>query len=91
MCCIICYNNLVLNWNSRNQARKGLIIYNTTNGITILKKMQCRPFFKKTFKWKKMNNPLKDERQPSKKKPNISTSSISKFFAIKEPFKKDDL
>jgi hypothetical protein len=39
MCCIICYNNLVLNWNSRNQVRRGLIIHNTTNGITTLKKM----------------------------------------------------
>jgi len=39
-----------------------------------------------------MNNPLKeDERQPSKNRPNMSTSSISKYFAIKEPFKKDDL
>jgi len=38
MCCIICYNNLVLNLNSRNEARRGLIIYNTTNGITTLKK-----------------------------------------------------
>ncbi len=36
-----------------------------------------------------MNNPLReDERQPSKKRPNMSTSSISKFFAIKEPFKR---
>jgi hypothetical protein len=41
MCRIICYKNLILNLNSRNQARRGLIIYNTTNGITTLKKMQC--------------------------------------------------
>jgi hypothetical protein len=38
MCCIICYNNLILNLNSRNQARRRLIIYNMTNGITTLKK-----------------------------------------------------
>jgi hypothetical protein len=39
-----------------------------------------------------MNNPLrKDERQPLKKKPNMSISSISNFFAIKERFEKDDL
>jgi hypothetical protein len=33
-----------------------------------------------------------DERQPSKKKPNIYSNSISFFsFATKEPFKKDDV
>jgi hypothetical protein len=32
-----------------------------------------------------------DERQPSKKKPNISSNSICSFFATKEPFKKDEV
>ncbi len=39
MCCIFCYNNPILNLNPKTQARKGLIIYNTTNVITTLKKM----------------------------------------------------
>jgi hypothetical protein len=80
-----------LNLNSRNQARRGLIIYNTTNGITTLKKHAMYTIFILFFSEKKknkMNSLREDERQPSKKRPNMSTSSISKFFAIKEPFKR---
>jgi len=36
--CILCYNSPVLFCNPKTQARKDLIIYNTTNGITKLKK-----------------------------------------------------
>jgi hypothetical protein len=32
-----------------------------------------------------------DERQPSKKRPNVSSNSISSFFIAKGPFKKDDV
>jgi hypothetical protein len=38
MHCIICYNNPILNLNSKTQVKRGLIIYNTTNGITTLRK-----------------------------------------------------
>jgi hypothetical protein len=38
MRCILCHNNPILNVNPKTQARKGLIIYNTTNGIVALKK-----------------------------------------------------
>jgi hypothetical protein len=38
MHCNLCHNNLVLNLNPKIQAKKGLIIYNTTNGIVTLKK-----------------------------------------------------
>jgi hypothetical protein len=38
MRCILCYNSPILFCNPKTQARKGLIIYNTTNGITTLKK-----------------------------------------------------
>jgi hypothetical protein len=31
------------------------------------------------------------EKQPAKKRPNVQTSAISTFFAIKEPFNKDDV
>ncbi len=38
MRCIFCHNNPILNVNPKTQAKKKLIIYNTTNGITTLKK-----------------------------------------------------
>jgi len=31
------------------------------------------------------------EKQPTKKRPNVLTSEIFVFFAIKEPFNKDDV
>ncbi len=39
MRCIICYTILMLTSNIKTQARKGLILYNTSNGIIGLKKM----------------------------------------------------
>jgi hypothetical protein len=39
MKCIFCYANLVLITNSKTQARKGLILYNITNGVTTLENM----------------------------------------------------
>jgi hypothetical protein len=36
MHCILCYNNPILNLNPKTQAKRRLIIYNTTNGITTL-------------------------------------------------------
>jgi len=38
MWCIIGHNNPILNVNPKTQARKGLIIYNSFNGIIALKK-----------------------------------------------------
>ncbi len=38
MHCILYHNNPILHVNPKTQARKGLIIYNTTNGIVALKK-----------------------------------------------------
>jgi hypothetical protein len=38
MHCIFCHNSLVLNFNPKTQARKGLIIYSIINGITALRK-----------------------------------------------------
>jgi len=32
-----------------------------------------------------------DEKQPSKKKPNVFPNSISSFFVVKKPFKKNDV
>ncbi len=46
MRCITCYNNQVLVYNLKIQTRKHLIIYNTTNGITTLKKTcECKPCY----------------------------------------------
>jgi hypothetical protein len=38
-----------------------------------------------------VNSPLRNvfERQPTKKKPNVSNFEISKFFGAKDPCKKD--
>jgi len=38
MCYIPCHNNPILNLNPKTQGRKGLIIYDITNGIATLKK-----------------------------------------------------
>ncbi len=38
MRCMLCYQNPVIGINSRTQARKSLIFYYKTNGITSLKK-----------------------------------------------------
>jgi hypothetical protein len=86
-CCILCHNNLVLNLNSKIQARKRLIIYNTIDGITTLRKHvksnQCN-IFKKI---EKINSPLKeDERQPFKKRRNIFPNFVSRFFCCKRTF-----
>jgi hypothetical protein len=92
MCGILYYNSPILNLSSKTQVRKGLIICNTTNGITTLKRHvnsdHCS-IYKKIEK--KVNCPLRveDEKQLSKKRPNIFSNSISNFIFGKEPFKKN--
>ncbi len=72
MCCIICHNNLILNLNPKTQARKGLIIYNTINGIAALRKHVNSGLFNVFLKFEKVNFPLmEEERQPSKNRPKI--------------------
>jgi hypothetical protein len=53
----------------------------------------CRPFGEFIFIFKKINSQRKEnfEKQPKNERTNISSSSISKFFDSKEPFKKDDV
>jgi hypothetical protein len=93
MWCIPCHNNPILNIKSKTQARKGLIIYDSSNCIVALKKHVNSDHLNIFLKFeKKINYPLKgDERQPSKKKPNVSSNSISSFFVAKKPFKKGDV
>jgi hypothetical protein len=90
---ILCHNNLILNVNPKIQARKRLIIYNTTNGIAPLRKHVNSNHSNIFLKFEEeINYPLKeDERQPSKKILNISFNSIFSFFATKEHFKKNDV
>ncbi len=70
MRCILCYNCLVLVCNPKIEARKGLILYNITNGIKTLKKYVNvdHSIIAKMFK-EKVNNSLKREveKQPTKK------------------------
>ncbi len=90
---ILCHNNPILNVYPKTQARKWLIIYNTTNGITPLRNYVNLNHFNILKQFEIEVNFLlrEDERQPSKKKPNIFSNSIFSFFVGKEPFKKDDV
>ncbi len=38
MGCLFCYNNPIVITNAKTQAKRGLILYNTTNDIITLKK-----------------------------------------------------
>jgi len=38
MCCILCYNSLILNLHVNIQVRRSLITYKTINGIIALRK-----------------------------------------------------
>jgi len=91
--CIFCYINPILVKNPKNQAKKGLILYNTTNRITTLKNYVSTNYsiLGKKFE-EEMNSPLKrkKEKQPTKKRPNISRCFISNFF-VRRTFKKDDM
>jgi len=64
-----------------------LILYNITNGISTLKKHAStnHSILGKKFV-EEMNSPFKKkkEKQPTKKRPNISRCFISNFFVTKE-------
>ncbi len=69
-------------------------MYNTNNGILIAfqKHVNLDHCNKISIFKNAVNSPLKEnERQPSKKKPNMSSNSISNFLTTQEPFKKYDL
>jgi hypothetical protein len=83
MHCIFCYNS---------RARRGFIIYNTTNSIAALKKHVNVNHFIIIFKFEGKNYRLREkEWQLTKKKPNIFSSFVSNFFVAKELFKKIDI
>jgi hypothetical protein len=81
-----------LNVNPKTQTRKGLIIYNTINGIVALRKHVNLDHFNILKFQEEINCPLReDKKQLSKKRPNVFLNSISSFFVAKKPFKKDDV
>jgi hypothetical protein len=94
MRCILCYDNAINILNPRIKERKGLITYYKTYGITIFKKHvdANHSIIAKKFE-KEINNEIiaNVERLPIKKRPNVLASAIFVFFAIKEPFKKNDV
>jgi hypothetical protein len=71
MKCITCYNSPSLFCNHKTQTRKGLILYNTTNIITTLKKHvnANHSIIAKMFE-EEVNSPLKGkvDKQLAKKK-----------------------
>jgi len=91
MRCILCYDNAINVLNARTKERKGLIICYKTYGIIVFKKCKsrCRSF----NNCEKINNEVigNVERQPTKKRPNVLASAIFVLFAVKEPFKKNDV
>ncbi len=94
MRCIFCYNNPILFCNPKTQARKSRIIYNTTNGITTLKKhVNANDFITANMFEEEINNLVrgKVEKQLAKKKSNTSNNAIVNFFVTKEPFQKDHM
>jgi hypothetical protein len=68
MKCILCCNNPILVYNLKIQARKGLTLYNTTNGIITLKKHVNANHFIIAKKFEEeMNSRLKGEVELAKK------------------------
>jgi len=79
----LCYQKLVIGINSKTQARKGLISYYKTNGITSLKKHVdvIHIIIVKMFE-EEVNSLLKrkEEKQPTKKITIMSDGSIFNFI-----------
>jgi hypothetical protein len=94
MCHVFCYKKLVIGINPRIQARKGLISYYKTNGITFLEKHVDvdHSFIAQIFE-EEMNSLLTwiKERWPSKKIMNPFGGSIFNFFLVKDTLKKKDV
>jgi hypothetical protein len=93
MRCIFCHNNPILNINPKTQAGKKLIIYNTTNDITALRKhVNLNHFTIFNFFEKKKICPLREMKDNLPKRDQMFfLIPYLVFFVAKEPFKKDDL
>jgi hypothetical protein len=68
MKCIFCHFNPILITNAKTQARKGLILYNSANGITTLKKHVYVDHCIITKMFEEVNNLLKDVERHLQKK-----------------------
>lgn len=96
MRCILCHNNPVNATNPRTQLRRKLILYFKTNGMTSLKNHvdADHGLVAKVFE-KQVNNLLKGKKEKKKvaikKTLNLFEKSISNFFAMKDPFKSDNV
>jgi len=75
-----------LNLNPKTQTRRGLIIYNTTNGIVALRKHGSVDHSILFFKIKKkVNKPLQKEENNMQRREQICFNSfMSNFFVINE-------
>jgi hypothetical protein len=86
------YASPILITNAKTQARKGLILCNSANGIiTFEKHVLCRPLY--DFKNNMLNNMLKEpyERKPPKKRLHVNETTIFNFFVAKDSYKKNDM
>jgi hypothetical protein len=87
MHCILCHSNPILNLNPKTQARKGLIIYNTINGIIALRKHVNSNHSNVLKKFEEANFPFKEEEiQVLKIDQIFLLNSISSFFFCKRIF-----
>jgi hypothetical protein len=85
MRCIICYANPISITIAKIQARKGLILYSITNGITALKTCLYRPLYDCKNIWRSYNL-LKfefHERKLVKKRPHVNGYIVSNIFVAK--------
>jgi hypothetical protein len=90
MCHIFCHTNPILNLIPKIHARKGLIIYDTTNGITTLRKdvnIDHSNVLKK--KWRR-NILFFEGKGCVTKRDQIFLLTPYLVFFTKEPFKKKD-
>jgi hypothetical protein len=92
-CHVVCYHNQIIITNSKTKLRKKIISYFKNNGITSLKKNVDvdHVVFPKKFEEKPNNfGRALITKEPTKQRPNISTTSIPSFYGSIIPFKKNE-
>jgi hypothetical protein len=87
MRCILCCNNPILVYNPKIQVRKGLTLYNTTNGIITSKKhMNANHFIiAKKFE-EEVNSPLRGEVETTCQKNSNPSRSACQVFCYQRSF-----
>jgi hypothetical protein len=85
MQCILCRNNPILNVNPKTQARKGLIIYNSSYGIATLRKNinSDHPNRLKKFE-EEINCPLREMKDNFPKKDQMFLLIPYLFFLLQK-------